>query len=236
MPDSDDPHPRLIVHHSFRMRIAVYDAHAACSVRQTGLSRANIHTIVCPLHYTSTAGRTCLGLLLLWQHPLIMHDRVHRPLIYLAKVSSSATKLHMASHPVCAGLLSRVVPLRRTMSQGPAPTVQSLKLLIMSATLRIDDFTANRRLFPTAPPVVHVPARQFPVTVHFNRRTELDDFAGAAYQKVSKCMIAPCTASTWLAEVSCSDYCCLRLQSGSKLLMLLISCLSSSGMKSSSPC
>ncbi|KAL0028239.1 hypothetical protein WJX79_003509 [Trebouxia sp. C0005] len=84
------------------------------------------------------------------------------------------------------GLLSRVVPLRRSMSQGPASTVQPLKLLIMSATLRIDDFTANRRLFPTAPPVVRVPARQFPVTVHFNRRTELDDFVGAAYQKVCK--------------------------------------------------
>lgn len=71
------------------------------------------------------------------------------------------------------------------MSQDAASSVQPLKLLIMSATLRIDDFTANRRLFPTAPPVVHVPARQFPVTVHFNRRTELDDFIGAAYQKVS---------------------------------------------------
>jgi len=132
----------------------------------------------------------------------------------------------MASHPVCAGLLSRVVPLRRSMSQDPASTVQPLKLLIMSATLRIDDFTANRRLFPTAPPVVHVPARQFPVTVHFNRRTELDDFVGAAYQKVSKCMIAPCTAIMWLAEVSHSDCCCLRLHSGSDVTMLmrLISC------------
>ena len=71
------------------------------------------------------------------------------------------------------------------MSQEPNATVKPLKLLIMSATLRIDDFTGNRRLFPAAPPVVHVPARQYPITVHFNRRTELDDFVGAAYQKVS---------------------------------------------------
>ena len=101
----------------------------------------------------------------------------------------------------------------------------------MSATLRIDDFTANRRLFPSAPPVVHVPARQFPVTVHFNRRTELDDFVGAAYQKVSKCMIAPCTAATWLGNVSYSDYCCLRLQSGSEMLIRSISYLSARGMQ-----
>lgn len=70
------------------------------------------------------------------------------------------------------------------MSQEVDSQVQPLKLLIMSATLRIDDFTGNRRLFPTPPPLVHVPARQYPVTVHFNRRTELEDYVGAAYQKV----------------------------------------------------
>lgn len=32
-----------------------------------------------------------------------------------------------------------------------------LKLLIMSATLRVEDFTQNRRLFPVPPPVVKVP-------------------------------------------------------------------------------
>lgn len=91
-----------------------------------------------------------------------------------------------------AGLLSRVVPLRRAMSQDPQSSVQPLKLLIMSATLRMDDFTGNRRLFPTPPPLVHVPARQYPVTLHFNRRTELDDFVGAAYQKVSvPCSLPP---------------------------------------------
>lgn len=151
-------------------------------------------------------------------------------------IAHRVTKLHMASQPVCAGLLSRVVPLRRSMSQGPASTVQPLKLLIMSATLRIDDFTANRRLFPTAPPVVRVPARQFPVTVHFNRRTELDDFVGAAYQKVRNCRIAPCTVAVWLGKVPYSDYCCLRLHSGSNMLMHLISCLSAYSRKPSSAC
>ena len=83
-----------------------------------------------------------------------------------------------------AGLLSRVVPLRRSLSKDSQSSVQPLKLVIMSASLRIDDFMANRRLFPMAPPLLHVPARQYPITVHFNRRTELDDFVGAAYQKV----------------------------------------------------
>jgi ATP-dependent RNA helicase DHX37/DHR1 len=54
----------------------------------------------------------------------------------------------------------------------------------MSATLRIEDFVANERLFPTPPPVVRVPARQYPVTVHFARRTELHDYVGATFKKV----------------------------------------------------
>jgi hypothetical protein len=82
-----------------------------------------------------------------------------------------------------AGLLSRVVPLRRRMAEQQ-PDVRPLKLVIMSATLRVDDFAANARLFPRPPPIVRVPARQYPVTVHFGRRTELHDYVGAAYGKV----------------------------------------------------
>jgi hypothetical protein len=33
--------------------------------------------------------------------------------------------------------------------------------------------------------VVSVPARQFPVTIHFSKRTELHDYLGAAVRKVS---------------------------------------------------
>ncbi len=92
------------------------------------------------------------------------------------------------AHTCChAGLLSRVVALRRSMSQEPNAEVLPLKLLIMSATLQVEELTANKRLFPSAPPVVRVPARQFPVTVHFNRRTEVQDYPGAAFQKVSSC-------------------------------------------------
>ncbi len=62
--------------------------------------------------------------------------------------------------------------------------VKPLKLIIMSASLRTDDFVANTRLFKTPPPLLHVPARQYPITVHFSRRTEMHDFVGAAYSKV----------------------------------------------------
>uniref|UniRef100_A0A8C6YD90 Activating signal cointegrator 1 complex subunit 3 n=1 Tax=Naja naja TaxID=35670 RepID=A0A8C6YD90_NAJNA len=72
---------------------------------------------------------------------------------------------------ILIGLLSRIVPLR-------AKKGQPLKLIIMSATLRVEDFTANQKLFPVPPPVIQVDARQFPVTVHFNKRTPLEDYSG----------------------------------------------------------
>lgn len=89
---------------------------------------------------------------------------------------------------ILLGMLSRIVTLRRSMAAGAAGggDVHPLKLIIMSATLRIEDFVGNRRLFPSPPPLVSVPARQYPVTVHFSRRTELHDYVGAAFKKVSQ--------------------------------------------------
>lgn len=56
----------------------------------------------------------------------------------------------------------------------------------MSATIRVTDFTANSRLFPKSPPVINVDARQFPVTIHFNRRTALVDYVNEAFKKIIK--------------------------------------------------
>jgi ATP-dependent RNA helicase DHX37/DHR1 len=55
----------------------------------------------------------------------------------------------------------------------------------MSATLRISDFAENKVLFPSPPPVIHVPARQHPVTVHFSRRT-MSDYVTEAIKKTAK--------------------------------------------------
>lgn len=91
---------------------------------------------------------------------------------------------------VLLGLLSRIVPLRESMSKeipadGTEP-VLPLKLIIMSATLRVDDFTKNARLFPDIKvPVLSVDARQFPVTVHFAKTTKVDeDNVAVAFRKV----------------------------------------------------
>ncbi|XP_068557378.1 probable ATP-dependent RNA helicase DHX37 [Anas acuta] len=80
---------------------------------------------------------------------------------------------------ILIGLLSRIVPLREKKGLP-------LKLIIMSATLRVEDFTENNRLFSVTPPVIQVDARQFPVTVHFNKKTPLDDYSGECFRKVCK--------------------------------------------------
>jgi hypothetical protein len=61
-----------------------------------------------------------------------------------------------------------------------------LKLIIMSATLRVSDFTENAPLFPIPPPVIEVSARQHPVTVHFNRRTPIYTYMQEAFKKACK--------------------------------------------------
>ena len=55
----------------------------------------------------------------------------------------------------------------------------------MSATLRVSDFAENKTLFATPPPIIHIPARQHPVTVHFSRRT-VPDYVSEAVRKACK--------------------------------------------------
>jgi hypothetical protein len=77
---------------------------------------------------------------------------------------------------VLIGLLSKTLPLRKKAAEED-PSIVPLKLILMSATLRVEDFTKNEMLFPTGPPaVVTVPGRTHPVTVHHSKTTELDDY------------------------------------------------------------
>lgn len=85
---------------------------------------------------------------------------------------------------VLIGMLSRVIKLRTQLAQED-PKVRPLKLVIMSATLRIEDLTMNSRLFATPPPVLEVEGRQHPVTMHFSRRTS-HDYVEDAFRKISR--------------------------------------------------
>ena len=92
------------------------------------------------------------------------------------------------------GLLSLTIPLRRQQAQQQNSDKSSswlppLKVVIMSATLRVSDFTDNPKLFarlPQPPVVLKIPGRTFPVTVHHNKVTVLDEYEDAAFSKVCK--------------------------------------------------
>ncbi|KAK9440200.1 DEAH-box RNA helicase [Metarhizium brunneum] len=85
---------------------------------------------------------------------------------------------------ILIGMLSRVIKLRAELSEEDS-TIKPLKLIIMSATLRIEDLTMNSTLFPTPPPVLEVEGRQHPVTIHFARKTQ-HDYVEEAFRKITR--------------------------------------------------
>lgn len=77
--------------------------------------------------------------------------------------------------------LSRTTVLRRRQEK----CLGRLKVIVMSATLDVEGFFAgDGALFPN-PPMVKVPSRQYPVTIHFARRT-VEDYVEEAFRKVSQ--------------------------------------------------
>ncbi len=90
-----------------------------------------------------------------------------------------------ANTDILIGMVSRIVDLRATMSKEDEK-IRPLKLVIMSATLRITDFLENPSLFRSkTPPLIQAEGRQYPVTIHFARRTQRD-YLEEAFEKVRK--------------------------------------------------
>ncbi|KAL9624760.1 MAG: hypothetical protein Q9160_001114 [Pyrenula sp. 1 TL-2023] len=83
------------------------------------------------------------------------------------------------------GMLTRIVDLRKKLANDNQ-NVRPLQLVIMSATLHESEIVQNTKLFRHAiPPVVSVEGRQFPVSIHWSRRTQRDYIEGI-FRKVCK--------------------------------------------------
>ncbi|KAL0420073.1 UNVERIFIED_CONTAM: ATP-dependent RNA helicase DEAH13 [Sesamum radiatum] len=97
---------------------------------------------------------------------------------------------------ILIGMLSRVIQERQREYEEQQKRILAgetiekdnrifpLKLVLMSATLRVEDFVSGGRIFRTPPPVIEVPTRQYPVTTHFSKKTEIVDYIGQAFKKV----------------------------------------------------
>ena len=90
-----------------------------------------------------------------------------------------------ANTDILIGMVSRIVDLRTSMSKED-PKIKPLKMVVMSATLRVTDFLNNPNLFRNgSPPLIQAEGRQYPVTHHFARRTQRD-YLEETFVKVSK--------------------------------------------------
>ena len=92
------------------------------------------------------------------------------------------------STDILIGHLSRFVYKR---NEKYAQKYGKLRLVIMSATLRVEDFMPNKarkiQLFKSAPPLINVESRQFDVQIHFNRQTPTGNgYLEEAFKKVCK--------------------------------------------------
>ncbi|KAL8137131.1 hypothetical protein V2J09_003132 [Rumex salicifolius] len=97
---------------------------------------------------------------------------------------------------ILIGMLSRVIVLRQAEYEeqqkklrsggtiDPEARIFPLKLILMSATLKVEDFTLGERIFSKPPRVMTVETRQYKVTIHSAKRTEIFDYIGQAYKKV----------------------------------------------------
>jgi ATP-dependent RNA helicase DHX37/DHR1 len=83
---------------------------------------------------------------------------------------------------ILIGLLSKLVLTRYQLSQKGKG--HPLRLVIMSATMRVQDFQ-NPQLFDYHVPIINVEARMFPVSTFFEKHTP-DDYKAAA---VKKCLM-----------------------------------------------
>lgn len=86
---------------------------------------------------------------------------------------------------ILISLMSRCVKARAELARDKPKLYTPLKLIIMSATLRVSDFRENQRLFINPPPLVQAEGRQFEVTPHWARRTT-HDFIEDAFRKVRR--------------------------------------------------
>eukprot|EP00871_Galdieria_phlegrea_P001809 jgi/Galph1/2629/GphlegSOOS_G1305.1 len=121
--------------------------------------------------------------ILLRQYSVVILDEVHERSI---------------NTDILLGLLTRSVQLRREIFENgekiairrdlEAICLPPLKLVIMSATFDIDVLITNERLFAPnipKPVVIGVESRQFPVHIHFARRT-VNNYLQSAFKTVCK--------------------------------------------------
>lgn len=108
---------------------------------------------------------------------------------YSVVIIDEAHERKMASD-VLIGILSRIVKIRAKLALNEYqsnihPKIHPLRLVLMSATLKVEDFVNNRELFSTPPPLISISVKRFPVHIYFSKET-VDDYLIEGIKKARK--------------------------------------------------
>ena len=101
---------------------------------------------------------------------------------------------------------------------NPENVFTPLKLVLMSATLRVEDFVSDGRLFHEPPIVLEVPTRQYPVTIHFSKKGDYEDYVKRASKKVMQIhrSLPPGGILVFVTGKAEVEYLCQKLRRTSK--------------------
>ncbi|KAL6581897.1 hypothetical protein OROMI_005914 [Orobanche minor] len=130
---------------------------------------------------------------------------------------------------ILVGMLSRVIQQRQMIYEEQQKRILSgeiiecrsriypLKLLLMSATLCKEDFMSGGRIFRDTPTPIVVPGREYKVTKHYSKKTDVVDYVGQAYKKVLSIQkrLPPGGILVFVTGQREVEYLCKRLRSAS---------------------